>query len=199
MSSVVVSGDTSGAITISAPAISGTNTLTLPAVTDTLVGLAATQTLTNKTLTAPTITGATITVASTAAPCFSAYLGSSQTISNATWTKVVANTELFDTNNNYDSTTNYRFTPTVSGYYQLNICWGVNAVTTTINIAIYKNGSLYIMPTQTAASSAAGSGSILVYSDGSTDYWEFYINLVTGENHPATINCFFSGAMTRSA
>ena len=53
MSSVVVSGDTSGAITISAPAISGTNTLTLPAVTDTLVGLAATQTLTNKTLTTP--------------------------------------------------------------------------------------------------------------------------------------------------
>ena len=56
MSSVVVSGDTSGAITISAPAISGTNTLTLPAVTDTLVGLAATQTLTNKTLTSPVLT-----------------------------------------------------------------------------------------------------------------------------------------------
>ena len=55
MSSVVVSGDTSGAITISAPAISGTNTLTLPAVTDTLVGLAAAQTLTNKTLTTPNL------------------------------------------------------------------------------------------------------------------------------------------------
>ena len=57
MSSVVVSGDTSGTITISAPAISGTNTLTLPAVTDTLVGLAATQTLTNKTVTAPVLSG----------------------------------------------------------------------------------------------------------------------------------------------
>ena len=57
MSSVVVSGDTSGAITIAAPAISGTNTLTLPAVTDTLVGLAATQTLTNKTLTGPVLSG----------------------------------------------------------------------------------------------------------------------------------------------
>ena len=56
MASVVVSGDTSGAITISAPAVSGTNTLTLPAVTDTLVGLAATQTLTNKTLTSPVLT-----------------------------------------------------------------------------------------------------------------------------------------------
>ena len=33
MSSVVISGDTSGAITLSAPAVAGTNTLTLPAVT----------------------------------------------------------------------------------------------------------------------------------------------------------------------
>ena len=57
MSSVVVSGDTSGAITISAPAISGTNTLTLPAVTDTLVGKATTDTLTNKTLTSPVLSG----------------------------------------------------------------------------------------------------------------------------------------------
>ena len=55
MASILVSGDTSGSITISAPAVSGTNTLTLPAVTDTLVGLAATQTLTNKTLTAPVL------------------------------------------------------------------------------------------------------------------------------------------------
>ena len=62
MSSVVVSGDTSGAITISAPAISGTNTLTLPAVTDTLVGLAATQTLTNKSIVASQLTG-TVAVA----------------------------------------------------------------------------------------------------------------------------------------
>jgi len=37
-------------------AFSGNVTLTLPATTDTLVGLAATQTLTNKTLTTPTLT-----------------------------------------------------------------------------------------------------------------------------------------------
>lgn len=35
MSSVVISGDTSGAITVSAPAVSGTNTLTLQAATAT--------------------------------------------------------------------------------------------------------------------------------------------------------------------
>jgi len=57
---VKLNGATSGSITIDAPAVAGTNTLTLPAVTDTLVGLAATQTLTGKTLTSPTITGAVV-------------------------------------------------------------------------------------------------------------------------------------------
>ena len=86
MSSLVFSGDTSGSVTISSPAISGSSVLTLPAVTDTLVGLAATQTLTNKTLTAPVLgtpasgnlancTGITVAALSTAsgsAPSFSA-------------------------------------------------------------------------------------------------------------------------------
>lgn len=37
MSSVVISGDTSGAITLSAPAVAGTNTITLPAGTGSVV------------------------------------------------------------------------------------------------------------------------------------------------------------------
>jgi hypothetical protein len=37
MSSVVISGDTSGSITLSAPAVAGTNTITLPALTGTVV------------------------------------------------------------------------------------------------------------------------------------------------------------------
>ena len=52
---VKLNGSTSGSVTINAPAVAGTNTLTLPAVTDTLVGLAATQTLASKTLTNPSI------------------------------------------------------------------------------------------------------------------------------------------------
>jgi hypothetical protein len=45
MASIVVSGDTSGAITIAAPAIAGTNTLTLPASTGTLVVTGGAQTI----------------------------------------------------------------------------------------------------------------------------------------------------------
>ena len=37
MSSVIISGDTSGAITLAAPAVSGTTTLTLPATTGTVL------------------------------------------------------------------------------------------------------------------------------------------------------------------
>jgi len=53
MSSVVISGDTSGAITLSAPAIAGTNTITLPAVTgnslvSTAVSASVLGTVTNK-------------------------------------------------------------------------------------------------------------------------------------------------------
>lgn len=61
VTSLGFSGSTSGTTTLQATAIAGTNTLTLPATTsDTLVGLAATQTLTNKTLTSPTITTPTL-------------------------------------------------------------------------------------------------------------------------------------------
>ena len=186
--------------------IDGTTGVPVSPVTGTLAVLNGGTGVTTKTGTgavvlgtSPTITGATITVASTAAPAFSAYLGSSQTISNATWTKVVANTELFDTNSNYDSTTNYRFTPTVAGYYQLNICWVVNAVATAIQLALYKNGASNVILAQTANSTATVSGSALVYSNGSTDYWEFYVNLAVGEARPSTTGTFFSGSMVRSA
>jgi hypothetical protein len=46
MSSVVIAGDTSGTITIAAPAIAGSNTLTLPAATGTVSTTGGTQTYT---------------------------------------------------------------------------------------------------------------------------------------------------------
>jgi hypothetical protein len=181
MSKIAVSSPASGTATytISAPAGSTDRTISLPDNTGTI--------LTTATAGVP-VNG----------PAFSAYLGGSQTISNGTWTKVAASTELFDTNSNYDVSL-YRFTPTVAGYYQISFCWIVNAVATTINIALYKNGSLFVSPTQTAAASAAASASVLVSANGSTDYFEFYVNLVTGETHPASTGVYFQGAMVRAA
>ena len=53
MSSIVVSGDTSGSVTLSAPAVAGSTVLTLPAVTgnvlsSTAVSASTTNTNTNK-------------------------------------------------------------------------------------------------------------------------------------------------------
>jgi hypothetical protein len=45
MSSVVISGNTSGAITLSAPNVAGTNTITLPAVTGTMLTTATAGTV----------------------------------------------------------------------------------------------------------------------------------------------------------
>lgn len=54
MASVVIAGDTSGAITLSAPAVAGTNTLSLPAVTATVTAFAAGTALLFQQTSAPT-------------------------------------------------------------------------------------------------------------------------------------------------
>tara|TARA_R100001463_G_scaffold4162_1_gene15935 strand:+ start:4011 stop:4607 length:597 start_codon:yes stop_codon:yes gene_type:complete len=51
MSSIVINGDTSGAITVAAPAVAGSNTLTLPATTGTILD-------TNSSLASSKLTGA---------------------------------------------------------------------------------------------------------------------------------------------
>jgi hypothetical protein len=63
--SAIFTGSTSGTTTVVATAAAGTTTLTLPAATDTLVGRATTDTLTNKTLTSPSLSGTVALTATT--------------------------------------------------------------------------------------------------------------------------------------
>ena len=79
-------------------------------------------------------------------PTFQAYLNSNQTVTKNTWTKVQCNTEEWDTASAYDNTTNYRFQPTVAGYYQVTGNFSVEPSATTFTrllCGLYKNGSEY--------------------------------------------------------
>jgi hypothetical protein len=178
MSSVVLSGDTSGTVTLTVPAVAGTNTVTIAAQTGTL---------------------------NAAGPAFSAYRTATQSTSAASHTKVQLNLEDFDTNNNFDSTTNYRFTPTVAGYYQVNwvIVIGTNPSGEYFS-ELYKNGSMWSWGNNNVTSNGnynASTGSSLVYMNGSTDYLELYMYCASAVTiSPSTsFPTRFSGFLARGA
>ena len=137
-------------------------------------------------------------------PAFSAYPSATFTASSATWTKIPANTKEFDTNSNYDNATNYRFTPTVSGYYQVSGCWSLASGTSTRSLcAIYKNGTLFKQGLDTPTTGTTGSNiSTLINLNGSTDYVEFYL-YITGTG-TQTVNAgagstWFQACLVRGA
>jgi len=178
MSSVVISGDTSGAITLAAPAVAGTNTITLPASTGTVM-------------------------VSGNMPAFSAFKSTSlgtQSITANTFTKVTFDTEDFDTNNNFASS---RFTPTVAGYYQINgqiDCGGAG----TIICSIYKNGSEFRRGSSVISSIETYSNvASIVYFNGSTDYVELYAlsSGATGSVFATAtgVYTYINGSMVRSS
>lgn len=109
-------------------------------------------------------------------PSFSAYRATSaQAISATTNTKIQFNAEEFDTNNAFDNTTNFRFTPQSAGKYVVSA--GV-ALSSNANILLmlYKNGSAYkYVSTITNVTMANSSGSCIIEMNGSTDYIEIYV------------------------
>lgn len=133
-------------------------------------------------------------------PTFSAYASATQTLTASTFTKLQANTEEFDTNNNYD-TTNYRFTPTVAGYYQITGgCAFSTTQTAELLITIYKNGARHKTVYDVEATSWGGYGTALVYANGSTDYFELFIYTASpGTKVTATgaRDSYFSGVLVR--
>ena len=140
-------------------------------------------------------------------PAFSAYLSANQSVTSSVWTKLTVNTEVFDTNNNFDSTTNYRFTPTVAGYYQINlsIAFGSGGATA-LSSQLYKNGVPYrrfdgYSATTNGLDDWATTGVALVSMNGSTDYLEVYGFVVSGTPAFAggAVFTFFDGFLARAA
>ena len=127
-----------------------------------------------------------LTTLKTNYPAFQAYQGSTQTISQTTTTKAEIDTEEFDTDNCYDTST-YRFTPTVAGKYfvyaQLQLFGSSD-----IELArtyIYKNGSQLVRGDVDPVNSYPQNRNTVKVSytidmNGSTDYIEVFGLLTTG-------------------
>ena len=175
-----ISTDTSGTLNIVTGSGSGSNAITIDASQNVTIAKGVTGT-----------------------PAFSAYYtGAGQSVITNTFVKLILNTEEFDTNNNFDSTTNYRFTPTVAGYYQIN---GQIAFTTWVaggELAIFKNGSQF-KNGNNANNTAWATVSAVIYFNGSTDYVELYIAQTSGSTQTSTAtsvaNNYFNGALIRGA
>ena len=146
------------------------------------------------------------TAAGSSGPAFSAYrnYGTSghQSVSNGVNTKVGLAAEYFDTDNCFDSTTNYRFTPNKAGYYQLNLTYSWNGATLTrMTGDLFFNGSQNIRVTDVFSTAVGnGSGSVVKYFNGTTDYAEMYVYM-TGTSlqlYAGDAGCVFSGVWIRS-
>jgi hypothetical protein len=134
-------------------------------------------------------------------PAFSAYMSTNQAApSLSVFTKVIFDTELYDTNSNFSSS---RFTPTVAGYYQLSYSVYLNTSSTAlISSAIYKNGSIFQVGFVNVGTNPVYSigGSSLVYLNGSTDYVEIYIYLSNSTAlYGSQQYTYFQGFLARSA
>jgi len=134
-------------------------------------------------------------------PTFSAYQTTGTALSAGTTTKVIFDTESFDTNNNFNTSTS-RFTPTVAGYYQVNACvfvsGTVSALLTILNASngASRSGSITNIASQ---GQAASTVSAVMYFNGSTDYVEvqvFSSNALTTLTGQYT---HFSASMVKSA
>jgi len=139
-------------------------------------------------------------------PSFSAYLGTNQSITNGTFTKVQANTEGWDTNSAYNTST-YEFTPQTAGYYVVSINGFVNLGSPDDAgiFALYKNGAasrrIVGVTKPVGGNEIYFSGSAQIYLNGSSDYISLYAywynasrTITSGET-----NFQFSATLIRTA
>jgi hypothetical protein len=117
-----------------------------------------------------------------ATPAFEAYKTSSQTISTGTSTKLQYDTEVFDTDNAYDNSTNYRFTPQVAGKYFIfaSVQSGNTNDFDDYQIQIYKNGSIYALSRIRHHYGDNINCQVIMDMNGSSDYAEAFVYQASG-------------------
>jgi hypothetical protein len=141
-------------------------------------------------------------------PAFEAYSTGLQNITNATYTKMEMATEVYDTDGDYDNSTNYRFTPSVAGKY---FCYakGQSDGATYENeefiaMKFYKNNSAVshtVSEVQTGGNSGTDGStatthtiSSIIEFNGTTDYLEVFFLLNTWSDTNARVKNKLFGA-----
>ena len=121
-------------------------------------------------------------------PVFEAVLSGNQNILTTAVTKVEFDTEVVDTNSDYDNVTNFRFTPTTVGKYLTNV--GLKLLSLNGNngfIHLYKNGAPYRSreygETINSDPEIAKNITAIVVMNGSTDYLEVFVSHSTDSNY----------------
>ena len=120
---------------------------------------------------------------------FGARRSTNQAMNNGADTKVQFATEDFDVGGYYDAATNFRFLPLVGGYYRLTAvidftqdAWNNVAA----SVKLYKNGSSFATLwalTSGMTDEPIATGEIIVLANGTTDYFEVYVNNPDGSSH----------------
>ena len=118
-------------------------------------------------------------IGGTMTPSFSVKKSSNQTIAGTTSTKMELDSEIFDTDNKYDSSTNFRFLPGVAGKYFLSLASSFQNFPSDkiMSVSIKKNGSGLSSFNNISGSysddfSAATS---VIDEANTTDYYEAFI------------------------
>lgn len=105
---------------------------------------------------------------------FSVYRNSAQNTGNGAFAIINFDTEIFDTNSNFDVATNVgRYTAPVAGFYQFNSRVAA-AASTQLLIALYKNGSVFHRGTHALGNGTYGVGFNELVQSAANDYWEIY-------------------------
>jgi len=136
----------------------------------------------------------------TGGPAFSAYQTAGSAYGSATPTKVQFQTKEYDTASAFDNTTNYRFQPSVPGYYQINggVSGGVQSSYYSVNI--YKNGVAYKTGGSYTTSGVTPNGAVssVVALNGTSDYVEIWVNAASGSTtYTGIASTYFNGAYLR--
>jgi hypothetical protein len=202
---VAISPTGTGTLTINPATASTMNNVAIGGTTA-LAGRFTGVTSTDLTASTAVVADANKKLVSLVQPAVSAYKSTNQSITTTTATKITFDTENFDTNNNFASST---FTPTVAGYYQISSGFFPSADSTTFSrafISIYKNGAEWqrlqdVTTIGQFITFLGASGSCLVYCNGTTDYIEAYgfiigTNPVIGSGSTIT---YFDAVLVRGA